>query len=65
MRVRISALERISTTRNELRVAEEHRDGWRLLRVWNFARGPKAFELRPPLDAHVSLVPTTFRAEWE
>lgn len=64
MRVRISALERISTTRNELGVAAKHREDWRLLRLWNFSRGPKAFELRPPLDAHVSLVPTTFQAEW-
>lgn len=51
-------------TRNELGVAAKHREDWRLLRLWNFSRGPKAFELRPPLDAHVSLVPTTFQAEW-
>lgn len=39
-------------TRNELAV-EERRDDWRLVRLWNFAQEPKAFELRPPLDAHV------------
>jgi hypothetical protein len=51
-------------TRNELRVAGDRREEWRLLRVWDFSRGPKAFELRPPLEAHVSLVPTAFRADW-
>jgi hypothetical protein len=46
----------------ELAAAETHRDHWRLLRVWNFAREPSAFEIRPPLDAHVSLTPTSFLA---
>ena len=49
-------------TRNELAVAEEHRSEWRLFRLWNFSREPKAFELHPPLDAHVSLTATTFQA---
>jgi hypothetical protein len=49
-------------TRNELAVAEAHRDTWHLVRVWNFAREPKAFAIRPPLDAHVSLTPTSFLA---
>jgi hypothetical protein len=49
-------------TRNELAAADQHRDAWRLVRVWNFARGPTAFEIRPPLDAHVSLTPTSFLA---
>ena len=38
---------------NELKVADKRRDEWRLLRVWNYAREPQAFELRPPLDRHV------------
>jgi hypothetical protein len=38
-------------TRNELVVADERRDLWRLVRLWNFAREPRAFELRPPLEA--------------
>lgn len=29
-------------TRNELEVAEARRDNWRLVRLWNFAREPKA-----------------------
>lgn len=49
-------------TRNELSVAEEHRDEWLLVRLWNFARGPTAFELRPPLEAHVSLMATSYQA---
>lgn len=49
-------------SRNELAVAEERRSEWCLFRLWNFSRGPKAFELRPPLDAHVSLTATAFQA---
>lgn len=51
-------------TRNELRVAEERQAEWCLLRLWNFSRGVKAFELRPPLEAHVSLTATTFQASF-
>lgn len=51
-------------TRNELAVANDNRDAWRLVRVWNFAREPRAFELAPPLDVHVSLTPTSFLARF-
>lgn len=51
-------------SRNELAVAEERRSDWCLFRLWNFAREPKAFELRPPLDAHVSLTATSFQASF-
>ena len=51
-------------TRNELAVAGERRSEWRLFRLWNFSREPKAFELHPPLDAHVSLTATTFQASF-
>lgn len=51
-------------TRNELAVADTHRDDWRLVRLWNFAREPRAFELRPPLEAHVSLMATNFQASF-
>ena len=50
---------------NEATVAEERRDEWVLFRVFNFARAPGAFELRPPLDAHVALTPTSFRATFQ
>lgn len=45
-------------------VAEERRSDWRLVRLWNFAREPKAFELRPPLEAHVSLMATSYQANF-
>ena len=51
-------------TRNELAVAEERRDEWLLFRLWNFSREPRAFELYPPLDAHVSLTAMTFQASF-
>ncbi|WP_347310041.1 DUF3883 domain-containing protein [Defluviimonas sp. SAOS-178_SWC] len=51
-------------TRNELAVAEERRSEWCLFRLWNFSREPKAFELRPPLNAHVSLTATAFQASF-
>lgn len=49
-------------TRNELAVADERRSEWCLFRLWNFSREPKAFELYPPLDAHVTLTAATFVA---
>lgn len=52
-------------TRNELAVAEERRSEWCLFRLWNFSREPKAFELHPPLDAHVALTATTFQASFQ
>jgi hypothetical protein len=51
-------------SRNELDVANDNRESWRLVRVWNFAREPRAFELAPPLDAHVRLTPTSFLARF-
>jgi hypothetical protein len=51
-------------SRNELAVAEERRTEWCLFRLWNFGREPQAFELHPPLDAHVSLTATTFQASF-
>lgn len=52
-------------TRNELAVAEERRTEWCLVRLWDFAREPRAFELRPPLDAHVLLTATSFEARFD
>ena len=49
---------------NELAVAEERRSEWCLFRLWNFSREPKAFELHPPLAAHVSLTATAFQASF-
>jgi|CXWL01.1.fsa_nt_gi hypothetical protein len=49
-------------SRNEVATAEARRDDWHLIRVWNFARRPHAFALRPPLSDHVELTPTSFLA---
>lgn len=49
-------------TRNELEVTEERRSEWCLFRLYDFSQSPKAFELRPPLDAHVSLTAMTYQA---
>ena len=49
-------------TGNEIAVADERRDAWHLIRLWNFARGARAFAIRPPLDTHVTLSPTSFLA---
>lgn len=49
-------------TRNEIEVAEANRDNWHLVRLWNFSREPKAYSIRPPLDAHIALTPTSFLA---
>lgn len=51
-------------SRDELDVANERRAEWRLLRLWDFSREPKAFELHPPLDADVSLTAQTFQANF-
>ncbi len=49
-------------SRNECAVAEARREHWHLVRLWDFARSPKAFALRPPLTDHVYLTPTSFLA---
>lgn len=51
-------------SRNELAVAEERRADWSLFRLWNCPREPQAFELHPPLEAHVTLTATTFQARF-
>lgn len=52
-------------TRNEKDVADEHPAEWVLLRLWNFSREVRAFELRPPLERHVSLIAESYRAEFD
>lgn len=49
-------------TRNELAIAEARRNDWHLVRVWNFAREPRAFSLHSPLEAHIELTATSFLA---
>lgn len=47
---------------NERRVADENPDVFRLARLFDFARGPAAFCLKPPLSDHVRLAPSQYRA---
>ena len=52
-------------SRNELAVADDNRDHRHLVRLRNFALEPRAFEIRPPLDAHVTLTATSFQASFQ
>lgn len=47
---------------NERLVAEKNPDVFRLTRLFDFARGPAAFCLKPPLTDHVRLMPSQYRA---
>ena len=49
---------------NERGFAEERPDAFRLARLYDFARQPRAFELLPPLDSCVMLRPANWRAEF-
>ena len=51
-------------SRNELAAADERHGEWCLFRLWNFSRERKAFELQPPLDAHVLLTAASFQASF-
>lgn len=52
-------------SRNELSVADDRREDWYLFRLYDFARNPQAFELRPPLEGHVALTATQFLANFQ
>lgn len=47
---------------NERAFSEERPDAFKLLRLYNFDKGPAAFELAPPLKEWVTLNPTNYRA---
>lgn len=49
---------------NELALSQERPDAFKLLRVYDFARSARAFELEPPLTQHVALLPTAYRANF-
>lgn len=51
-------------TRNELALSEERKDAFKLLRLYDFARMPRAFELEPPLEALVKLSALTYEASF-
>ena len=51
-------------TRNELSLAGERPSEFRLLRLYQFSRNPKMFELTPPLEQAVRIEPLTFQASF-
>jgi hypothetical protein len=51
-------------TRNELSLAQERPDHFRLYRVYEFGPRPRLFTLQPPLEEHVRLAAETYRASF-
>lgn len=51
-------------TRNELSLASERPDAFRLCRVFDFSAHPRMFELAPPLDKFVHLSPLNYEASF-
>ena len=51
-------------TRNELHVAMQRPDAFRIFRLYDFRKQVRAFYLAPPLERHVSLSPTIYRASF-
>ena len=49
-------------TENERRVSEEHEREFRLTRIYEFSRGPKAFRLKPPLSNVLNLNASVYKA---
>ncbi|HVG02140.1 MAG TPA: DUF3883 domain-containing protein [Nitrospira sp.] len=47
---------------NERAFSEERPEAFRLFRLYNFLKGPAAFELTPPLEGWVTLNPVSYRA---
>ena len=58
------ALTPFFLSENERQFSTERPDAFRLLRLYNFIEKPSAFELRPPLEDHLTLSPTTYRASF-
>lgn len=59
-----SAITPFYLSQNELSFSEEKPEAFTLLRLYNFAEQPMAFELRPPLGAMLTLMPTNYRASF-
>jgi Domain of unknown function (DUF3883) len=51
-------------TRNELSLADERPDAFRLRRVFDFTAHPRMFELTPPLENFVHLSPLSYEASF-
>ena len=51
-------------TRNELNVSIQRPDAFRVFRLYDFRRQVRAYCLAPPVERHVSLSPTIYRASF-
>ncbi|MEP4961341.1 MAG: DUF3883 domain-containing protein [Roseobacter sp.] len=51
-------------SRNEMRFSQERPGGFRLFRVYDFAKAPKAFVITPPLEHCLVLEPTNYQASF-
>tara|TARA_R110000772_G_scaffold187380_5_gene298529 strand:- start:17176 stop:18015 length:840 start_codon:yes stop_codon:yes gene_type:complete len=51
-------------SRNEIRFSQERPDGFRLFRLYDFAKAPKAFVIEPPLEHRLVLEPTNYQASF-
>ncbi len=52
-------------TENERAFSAERPDAFRIMRLYDFARVPRTFELSPPLESCLILQPTNYRASFE
>lgn len=59
-----SAITPFYITRNELQVSKQWPDAYRIFRLYDFRKQVRAYHLAPPLESHVSLTPTIFRASF-
>ena len=51
-------------SRNEKNFAEERPDGFRIFRLYDFAKEPKAFKIAPPLESRLILDAANYRASF-
>lgn len=49
-------------TRNERALSQERPEAFRFYRLYDLARSPRLFKLRPPLEQSVMLEPESWRA---
>ncbi len=49
---------------NEKSFADETSDRFRLFRLYDFAKEPKAFKIQPPLESHLNLETATYKARF-
>jgi Domain of unknown function (DUF3883) len=67
--IEVKTTQGIETTpfylsRNELDLSQERPDAFKIVRLYDFARVPKAFQLVPPLGSYVRLEPISYSASF-